>query len=303
MEKYLNTLKNENSKAAVMVVLKKLDDFMDGDFEKVIKMDDALIALFMKKECSGKSETTISNIIARLKSIFKFYNNYDAVQHLNLAYVKQLTEYKETKYLTPYEIYSMIEKLQNYQDKVLILFIYLDLYNNNFETIRYLKKSQYKNNKLYLEDGNVLELNEYCSKIINGVIKEDEVEKHVRQEGRASTPYKLNDTEYIIRSKARKGSAEIVPAYTLKKRFESLSKALEIENISPIIIKNSRLIYDLIKLEYEANCGLDINQIELKNYCKENDMKGSVEKLNISKKELKEKIMNEIIEGKDFFIR
>lgn len=303
MDKYLETVKNENSRAAALVVLKKIDEFLDGDFEKIREMDEALVDLFMKKECTGKSETTISNLIARIKGIFKFYENYEAVKHLTLDYIKQLTEFRGMKYFTPYDIYNMIESLQNYQDKALILFIYIDLYDNDFETIRHIKKSQFKNNELHLDNGTVVRLNEYCSNIIKNAIKEDVVEKYVNAEGRASTPYKLSKTDYIIRSKERKGGAEIVPAFTLKKRFEALSKSLNIEGVSPITIKNSKLIYDLIKLEYESNCGIDINQVELKNYCRDNNMKGSIEKLNISKKELKEKILTEIIEDKDAFIR
>lgn len=302
MNRYLDTIGNENTKAATLVVLKKLDDFLDGEFNQISTMDEALVDLFMKKECTGKSETTISNLIARIKGIFKFYGNDEATKHLSLDYIKQLTEYKSAKYFTPFEIYKMIESLQNYQDKVLILFIYLDLYDNDFETIRHIKKSQFRDGQLHLND-KILELNDYCSKIIKGAINEDEVEKYVSAEGRISTPYKLNKTEYIIRSKERKGSAEIVPAFTLKKRFEALSKSLGIEGVSPVTIKNSRLIYDLIRLEYEANCGIDINQVELKNICKENGVKGSIEKLNISKKELKERIITEIIEDKDNFIR
>ena len=55
-------------------------------------------------------------------------------------------------------------------------------------------------------------------------------------------------------------------------------------------------------MEYETNDGIEINQIELKNILKENNVKGMIKQLNMVKKIMRLKIMNEIINGKAFFI-
>ena len=68
------------------------------------------------------------------------------------------------------------------------------------------------------------------------------------------------------------------------------------------MLKNSRIVYEMIKREYEENFGFNINQLEIKNYFKENNITGQVEVLNMRKKEMKSRIINEIITGKTAFI-
>ena len=306
MEKYndfLDTIKSENTRNAVLVILKKLERFIDGkNIKRIGNIPPEFVDLFLKKECSGKSETTISNTISRMKLIFSYYHNKEAVSHLSLNYVKQILEYKEPKYYTPSEIHCMIEDLLNFQDKVLILLTYLGLYDNNFNIIRNLRKDQYFDKKLYLED-KTIELSDYSANIIEKAIEETVVDKYIFSGNKVDETYRLrDDTPYIIKTKDRKGAADLVPVATIKKRFILIARYLDDEDITPVAIKNSRMIYDLVKLEFKENYGFDINQVELKNYMKDNNMKGTIEKINMSKKEIKKEIISDIIFRKDFFI-
>lgn len=300
-EAYLEKFKSDNTKKAAYSLIKKMGRYISYDLTNVKLLYPAEVDLFIKKECTGKSETTISNIVCRVKDLCSYYGNENASKHLSLAYVKNITQAKKSEFLTPYEVYQVINKLINYQDKVLVLLIYLGLYDNDFETIRNLKKDQFKDNCLVLENGEKYSLNDFCSKIILGAIKETTCEKYVFAEGRMSSPYTLQNSKYILKARERINSSEsdTIPSITLKKRFESFARHTDIEALSPVMLKNSKYIYDLVKLEFDENLGLDINQVELLNYCKEKDMKGSIGKLNISKKEIKDKIIKEIIEGKD----
>ena len=305
VDKYLDKFKNDNSRKAAYSIIKKLGRYIEYDGNNIKNLYPAEVDLFVKKECTGKSETTISNIVCRIKDICSFYDNEEASKHLSLTYVKGITEAKKNEYLTPYQVYELINKLINYQDKVLVLLIYLGLYDNDFETIKNLKSKQFNVDYLILEDGERIMLNDFCSNIISEAIKETTCEKYVFSHGRMANPYTLQSSEYILKSRERTTNAEnsTVPTITLKKRFESFAKYTGIDGLSPVMLKNSKYIYDLVKLEFDENLGLNINQIELMNYCKENDMRGSIGKLNLSKKEIKDKIIKEIIEGKDFINR
>lgn len=302
---YLDTFLSENSRIASTMLIRNLEDYIQkAKIKRIEDMQDYNIDCFMKGILVGKSSTTISNTISRIKHLFKYYGKEEVVKHLNLNYIKSITNSRKDRYLTPFETYNLIESLINYQDKALVLLCYMGLYDVNFETIRNLKRENLQKDKLILEDGREIKLNYYCSEILKRAIKEEEMEKYVFQEGRKAKPYKINaDSPYIITSKIRNGGAtETIPAITLKKRFELFGKYSGIEKFSPIMVKNSRFIYDLVRLEFEENWGIDINQSELKNYCREEGMSCQIEKLNMAKKEMKLKIINEIITGKTFFI-
>lgn len=303
-EDYLKTIKSENTRNATKVICKKLDAYMNkAKIDSIKDMTELTVDLFIKREYNGKSNTTISSLVSRMKDMFKFYNNFEAVEHLNLFYIQSIISTGETKYLSPSEVYDFIESLINYQDKALVLLVYLGLYDDNLDTIRNLKVKQIKDGRIELGEGKVLELNEYCNNIIQKALEEKEMEKYVINDvGGFSPSYELNtESPYLMRSRRRKNAAVILPPATLKKRFESFSNYLDMK-VTPVSIKNSKIIYDLVKLEYEVNEGLDINQLELKNILKDKGIVGSIESLNVAKKKMKLKIIRDIITEKDWFI-
>lgn len=298
IEKYLEKFKSKNTQAAAKSVIKKLGRYIDYDLENVKDLKRFQIDLFVKKELNGKSEATISNVASRLKDLCVFYEN-DAAQHLNLDYIKTITQPKKAEFLSPVEVYLLIQNLVNYQDKALVLLTYIGFYDNNFETIRHLRKDQFKDDSIVLDNGRVVKLNKYCSRIIEKAINETVAEKYAFSSDVTSFEYDLKNTPYIIKARDRKDNDEVAPTITLKKRFEVFAKLSEIEGLSPIMLKNSKYLYDLVKLEYDLNGGNDISQLELERYCKENGMRGSIGKLNLWKKQVKDKIIKDIKEGRD----
>ena len=177
----------------------------------------------------------------------------------------------------------------------------MELYDKCFETNKNKKRDNFKGNKLYLDSDRCIKLNDYCLNIIRKAIEEETMEKYTFQDGRNAKPYNINTSSpYILTSK--KGKAEMLPSITLKKRFEVFAKHSNIDKLSAVMLKNSRIVYEMIKREYEENFGFNINQLEIKNYFKENNITGQVEVLNMRKKEMKSRIINEIITGKTVFI-
>lgn len=309
MKMFLNTITNENSLNSTISLLKKMRSFFsvntDEELENKIRncSQDELVN-FISKECNDKSDTTISNTISRVKKIFKYFENEEALKDLNLFKIKEKVSSKKSQYYLPSDIDSILKELINYQDKALVLLTYLGLYDNDFNTLSNLKATDYNRETgvlTYIQDDKtkVLELTELGCEIIEGAIKEDEMHKYIQQDGRNSKPYKIQINEYIFRSKERAGSLDKVSTATFKKRYKTLKAYLMDDSFVPVTIKNSKVIYDLVRYEYDYNLGEDINQLELKEYLKNRGQAGTIELLNMSKKELKSKMLQDILNNVD----
>ena len=302
INKYIESIKNDNTRASIIVLVKELENYMAMKNKTIEEMDELDIDLFIKRTMNGKSSTSISAFISRMKSLFSAIGKGELVKDLSLMSVREIINIKRNTYFTPSEMYDIIEKLINYQDKALVLLVYMGLYDNDFATIRNIQIKDIKDGYLKIKEKQI-KLNYYCNDILTKAAKETYVETYVFQENRMSFSYELNiDSPYLIRSKARKGGDYKLSSPTLKKRFEVFAKYLGIDNLSPVTIKNSKVIYDIIRKEYDENFGLEINQLELKNILKDNNIKGTIEQLNIDKKIIRMKIINEIISGKTVFI-
>ena len=107
---------------------------------------------------------------------------------------------------------------------------------------------------------------------------------------------------YLIRGVAStKSNNPMTSATALKKKFTLFSKFLDVQGFTPVNIKNSKTLYDLIALELKFNDGFDINQRALRDFMEENNKKGSIEHLNMHKKSMKDKFLFDIIEHNNTF--
>lgn len=310
LEIYIETIENENTRKAALVVIKKLDKYIEQINEatetKILCVGDLKdydVESFIKNNSVGKSNTSILNTIAIIKRLLKHYNNEVAAKDLNLNYIRSLIEVRKTQLLTPYEVYLAIAKVENYQEKALILLIYMGLYDKQFDTIRNIKISDINKYTLKLKDGRIIELNQYCADILKLAAQEKTMVKYSEKSVSYTTPYTLSDSEYLLRTKARKGGNQgMISIPSLSKRMELISRVVGDDRLTTVNLKQSKVVYDLIKLEFEQNLGEDINQIFLAEYLKENNVSGAIGYLNLYKKELKTKIIEEIIKGKTAFI-
>jgi len=306
---FLNTITNENTLNSTISLLNKLKLFFNVNTEYELENEirtcsNEELFDFITKECNSKSDTTIGNTISRVKKIFKYFENEEALKDLNLLKMREVVSIKNLKYYMPSDIDNILKELINYQDKALVLLTYLGLYDNNFNTLSNLKATDYDKETgqlKYKQDDKtkVLELTELGCEIIEGAIKEYEMYKYSKQDSRNLKPYKIQINEYIFRSKERVGSLEKVSTATFKKRYKILKEYLMDDSFVPVTIKNSKVIYDLVKYECDYNLGEDINQLELKEYLKDRGQIGAVELLNMSKKQLKPKILKDIIDNID----
>lgn len=309
IETFLETIENQNSLNSNISLIKKMKPFFNVNtdvelVEEIKKCTKDELVLFISKECKDKSDTTISNMISRVKKMFKYFNNEDALKDLNLFTIRGIITSKNSEYYTPSDIDRILGDLVNYQDKALVLLTYLGLYDNHFNILSNLKAEDYKKETgelKYIQDGfkKALKLTEYGCEIIEGAIKETEMHKYSKYDNRNLKPYKIQINEYIFRSKERAGSLSKINGTTFKKRYKILKEYLMDDNFVPVTIKNSKVIYDLVKYEYDYNSAQDINQLELKQYLKERGQTGTIELLNMSKKELKPRIIKDIISGAD----
>ena len=305
MKKYWETISNENTKKAFMVVLTKLEEYETVINKNYIDFTNDDIDNFIKTKYRKSSETTLANVISHLKNLYKFIGKKDAVEHLSLNYIRSIMMYKKHEFYSPEELRNLIEQLHNYQDKALVMLVYLGLYDENFNTIRHLKESQIKDGYIELNNGKKLMITDYVQDILEKAMKETYAYKYIERYPKdinAIVQLKEN-TGYLFRAKKIKNAKEdVISVISLKKKFGTFAKYLREDSFSPVTIKNSKIIYDLVKMELESNDGFDINQIELKRICKEENKKTCIEQLNVNKKEIKNKIIKEIFGNKDLFV-
>lgn len=304
MNRYINSISNENTKKAFITIAQKIEEYAKRKNKDFLDFNKDDIDDLIKTQYKKASETTLANLISQLKNFYKFYGKSNIVNHLNLNYVKSIAPYRKHEFFTPEQIYNFIERLHNFQDKALVALTYIGLYDENFETIRHLKESQIHEGYIDVK-GKKIEISPYIYNILMKAMMETVAYKYIDQfpkDENAKVILKEN-TGYLLRAKKIKNSTQdVISLVSIKKKFVAYAKFLGEENFTPITVKNSKTLYDLVKLELELNSGFDINQIELKRICKEENKKACVEQLNVSKKEIKNKIIKDILLNKDVFI-
>lgn len=299
---FINEIENVNTKKALNLVYRKLNTFAETNQKTVENLTEEEIRKFLLQVYAGKSETTISNAIASIKRCFKAIGKSEVVANINYINLKKDIFYKKDIYFTPTEVYEIVENLLNYQDKALVLLVYAcDLYDENFETIIHLKEHQIKEDHIEIKNRKIY-FNEYVGAIFH-MAKEEMVYEKYNNSLESSITLRPKNGYFMRGQVSLKSDNPFVSTIMLKKRFKTYSDYLEIEGLTPINLKNSKLVYDLAKMELEYNDGIDINQLTLKNYIKDTKKTCCIERVNMGKKSMKERIFEEIIKKEDVICR
>lgn len=298
MQEGIMKIKNINTRMAIMTTYEKLELYSKekGKDIKNFKHEDILD--FFKRYYNNKSKTTIANAISNLKYLFEYIGKQEIMNKVNLYTMYRTISIKKNTYFTPSEIYEIVNTVPNFQDKALILLCYLGFYDTHYETIQNLKESNIKEN--YIEyKGKRVYITEFVSDIFQKA--KEEVENISYTTGRT---FSLKDRNgYFLRNKkSNKVEQDMMSVTCIKRKLQQIGEYYGIEDFTAVNIKNSRTIYDLVKLEYQLNNSLDINQMALKNYMKDTNTTGCLELLNVDKKSIKDKILIDIIKKEDFFV-
>lgn len=301
---YLQTIENENTRKATGVSLYKLQKFCELKNKTMQTLDKSDMKEFLKNNYSGAIVSSVYSNISRLRKALAYFNNESCLEDIDLDFVSSVLSPKRDRLYTPYEITENIEQLLNAQDRCLILFCYLGLYDSNFETIRNLKETDLKGDTLYLSDNRTIKLNDYCLDIVKSAMKETVyIPYFPNARGEYVEHYLKSNTSHIIRGIDSSKTRDVVSAILLKKRINTFADFLGDKDFTPIAIKNSKTVYDFINKEYKENDNKDINQLELIDYCKKNNIVGCIEHLNVIKKTMRESIVEEIAADLDFICR
>lgn len=291
-------IKNINTRMAVLTTYEKLEMYSKETGKDIqnFKHEDALD--FFQRFYNNKSKTTIANAISNLKYLFEYTGKQEVMEHINLYTMYKTISIKKNTYFTPREIYEIVNTVPNFQDKALILLCYLRLYDTHYETIQNLKESNIKENYIEYKNKKVY-ITEFVSDIFKKAKEETENVSYV-----TDRMFLLKDRNgYFLRNKkSNKVEQDMMSVTCLKRKLQQIGEYYGIEDFTAVNIKNSRTIYDLVKLEYQLNDGLSINQMALKNYMKDTNTTGCLELLNVDKKSIKDKILINIIKKEDFFI-
>lgn len=293
MEEFYEFLSNENSRNTFSTLMNKMNEYERMVNKKFSELTEEEIAEFFLKYYSDKTSATICNTLTMLKRVYSYHNlNLD---YLSIKFLKSHgLKIKEQSFFSPSEIKEIVDSLLNAQDKALVMLTYIGFYDEDFKTIRNLKKSQIQFDKIVFEDKEI-KVSSYLEEILLDALLE---EFNYKYTGNLDT-YDLNDTAFLFRGRNSKNK-DILSSATLKKRFKMISDYFGIENFTAINVKSSGTLYKLVKEENKI--GRDLKRHEIRNYCVLNNIKAGIEQLEKRLKDTRGKIKNDIFNEKDTFI-
>lgn len=291
-KEYFEKLSNESSKQTFLTVANKIEDYERKINKDFLLFNDDDFITFFHKYYSNKTAATLCNTISMMRKIYSFYEK--DINHINIKVLrKNNLNIKEQSYFSPSEIKEVVDSLQNAQDKALVVLIYMGFYDQNFNTIRNIRKDQVFLDTLVFDEGIEINLSAYIEEILNDAVLE---EYNYKPDG---DTYDLNETEFLFRGRVSKRK-DPLSSVTLKKRLKAISEFLDLHNFTAVKIKNSRTLYDLVKVEMKRK--EELKRHEIRNFCVMNDVKGSIELLERKLKEMRGKIQNDILNKKDSFL-
>lgn len=295
VESYISTITNKNTKRAFDIVYRKLLEFSRKNNKRIEDLNSKDLESFLERYYFGKSETTVANAIVTIKRIFKAIGKKDSVKDLSIVNMRKIVDSKKEVFFTPYEMQLMIEELINAQDKALVLLVYLGFYDEDFETIRHIREKDIHSGYIEINNKKV-PINKYTYDILCEAKEETTYSKY-EDDGEFNLRFRNG---YLIRaSLSPKTTEPYASPIILKKRFTSFQKYLNTQGFTPINVKNSKIIYDITKLELDVQNGLEMNQVSIKSYLQDEEKKCCAERINISKKNIKDKMIEDILKKRD----
>lgn len=294
MENFYKLLSNSNSKNTFATLMNKMENY-ERKINKTYKNFDKNDYLnFFLEYYSNLTSATICNAITMLRKACK-YENID-LDFLNIKFLRNNgLKMKKQNYYSPSEIKEIVDSLLNAQDKALVMLTYIGFYDEDFKTLKNLRRSQIQFDKIIFDDGTEFEVSSYLEDILLDATLE---EFNYKYNGELDT-YDLNDSPYLFRGRASKNK-EVLSSVTLKKRFKMINDYLGLENFTAIKVKHSGTLYELVK--YEMKRKENLKRHDIRNFCVINGVKAGIETLETALKEMREKIQNDILSEKDNFI-
>lgn len=294
MENFYKLLSNTNSKNTFATLMNKIKDYERKIQKNYKNFNENDYLNFFLENYSNLTSATICNAITMLRKACR-YENID-LDFLNIKFLRNNgMQMKEQNYFSPSEIKEIVDSLLNAQDKALVMLTYIGFYNEDFYTLRNLKRSQIQFDKVVFDNGVEIEVSSYLEEILLDAKLE---EFNYKYTGDLDT-YDLNDSPYLFRGRTSKNKDKL-SSVTLKKRFKMISDYLGIENFTAVKVKHSGTLYNLVK--YEMKRKTFLKRHEIRDYCVINDIKAGIETLEKALKDIREKIEDDILNEKDNFI-
>lgn len=255
------------------------------------------------------------NTIETYARIISSYLNWSVEQ--GLAQVNPLAELKPndfSKYLTHGESYFTTkqirrweDRMENYQDAVIVRLLFLGVGGKKMSEIRNLKKGDVDRDGRRLKLTNTLkedketglpvklterwlDIDDYTLSLIDGAINQKTYTKRngdMKQNPHVRPYTDLVDNDYIIRASITKTENFNYPVdrFVIYRRLQMLSEVLGIEDFNAKLIQRSGMIYYGNKLVADGNLSLDdmkmvADKFNIKSY---HNLKGFLTVENISK--------------------
>lgn len=186
MEEFFKYLSNTNSQQTFLTLKSKIENYEREIQKKYLDFSEKDIINFFKKHYNNKKPATVCNAITMIRKLFNFYNKN--LDFLKIQFLKDNgLNVSVQEYFSPSELKELTDSLQNAQDQALVMLIYNGLYDNDFQTIRNLKKDF-----IYEIQDSKFKISPY----LEGILFDASLEEfNYNLEGKT---YDLNDTDYLF---------------------------------------------------------------------------------------------------------
>lgn len=203
----------------------------------------------------------------------------------------------EGKFVTYDELFEIVDKLKNYQDKVILVLAWNGIMGEGYKDMLTLKTSQfcYKNSILKLNNGQKLKLDGKSSAIVYNAINEC---KYLTYKDGKEFKTLNEDSPYIIKGRKYDNyTGEINPPLkenAIKRRMMMYKKILGVQYISNKSIWLSGIAWRLINLEKKSGKEYSLNNIT--EYLYLHDYRSNPSDIKGIMNLLKTKIQNETLD-------
>ena len=295
IEEFLNSLENENTRLSHKSVLNKLSLYCKENNYELHMLNENLIVDFLKQHYSNRARKTQCCAISTLNIFFKYLNNPFIMSKVNLAKLSETSSPIDTKVYSPIEIEYIINTLENEQDKALIcLLYYCNAWDKELNLIRNLKEEDISENSISLNGFKVSISDTVYNILLDACTNSTYLKYNPTRE------LSIYDSDYVIKTtRSTSKKDDRVALSTLKGRLNDIGKYIGSKGFTATAIKNSRLIYDIIRYEYDYNAGKDLTASQIKELFCGTSYKFSVESINPVKKKFKSKILSQITGNRD----
>jgi site-specific recombinase XerD len=249
----------QNAYKRVLSRAKELEEPLDKDLYNFNQLEIEQLIRYMSPKTTESAQHALNIIQAYIRWAIEENlreNNINPLDSLSgKEYLKRLVDTSAQTLFTKEEVFEVIDRLVNYQDKVVVLALFEGINGKTFSELLNLKRKDIDedNNELILteEDGSERKLR-VSETLINMMVKAYDEKDYYKKNGNVSLNYprisdklELLDSPYVIKhTNTNARSTGKVEAHTISRRFKMIAEMFDMPYFNPGNVRNSGMLYE-----------------------------------------------------------